>query len=67
MTPRYHAIAEAGEGEAALNLRVPRRAMRDFNWFISATGREVGRRLWVMEFQSRGVSTSTRSARIETT
>src|ERR1041385_401677 len=55
LTLTYHGLQVEGEPEEARNLRIARRAKRDLNRFLSATRRELGRYLWVMEFQARGV------------
>lgn len=55
LTLTYRALADDGEDEGALNLRIARRAKRDLNRFLTATRHEIGRYLWVMEFQTRGV------------
>lgn len=55
VTLTYHGLAVEGEDERSRNLRIARRAKRDLNRFLSATRRLLGRYLWVMEFQRRGV------------
>src|SRR5262245_32973043 len=55
LTLTYHGLAKEGEAEAARNLRIARRAKADLNRFLSAMRRLLGRCLWVMEFQRRGV------------
>lgn len=55
LTLTYRALAVSGEDEGERNLRIVRRAKRDLNRFLSATRREIGRYVWVMEFQRRGV------------
>jgi hypothetical protein len=55
LTLTYHGLQVEGETEEARNLRIARRAKRDLNRFLSATRPELGRYLWVMEFQGRGV------------
>lgn len=55
LTLTYHAIEVPGEDERALNERIAKRAKRDLNRFLSAVRRSLGRYLWVMEFQARGV------------
>ena len=55
LTLTYHGLALPGEQEDVRNLRIARRAKRDLNRFLSSTRRKLGRYLWVMEFQRRGV------------
>jgi len=55
VTLTYHGLTVAGEPEDTRNLRIARRAKADLNRFLSSTRRELGRYLWVMEFQRRGV------------
>ena len=55
VTLTYHGLAIDGEPEDARNLRIARRAKADLNRFLSAMRRRLGRYLWVMEFQKRGV------------
>ena len=55
LTLTYHAVEVAGEDESARNERVARRAKLDLNRFLSAVRGSLGRYLWVMEFQTRGV------------
>lgn len=55
VTLTYHGVALADEPEDVRNLRIARRAKRDLNRFLSSTRRVLGRYLWVMEFQRRGV------------
>jgi hypothetical protein len=55
LTLTYHAVAIEAEDERARNLRIARRAKRDLNRFLSSMRRALGRYLWVMEFQKRGV------------
>jgi hypothetical protein len=55
LTLTYHGLMEEGETEGARNLRIARAAKRDLNRFLSCLRRELGRYVWVMEFQRRGV------------
>jgi hypothetical protein len=55
LTLTYHGLGVEGETEEARNLRIARRAKRDLNRFLSTMRRDLGRYLWVMEFQQRGV------------
>lgn len=55
LTLTYHGLTVEGEPEDARNLRIAHRAKRDLNRFLSAMRRVLGRYLWVMEFQTRGV------------
>jgi hypothetical protein len=55
LTLTYHGVTVEGEGEHGRNLRIARRAKRDLNRFLSVMRPSLGRYLWVMEFQKRGV------------
>jgi len=55
LTLTYHGVAREGEAEEARNLRIARRAKVDLNRFLATLRRPLGRYLWVLEFQKRGV------------
>jgi len=55
VTLTYHARREAGESDAGRNERIAARCKQDLNRFLTTLRGELGRYLWVLEFQQRGV------------
>src|SRR5689334_14921010 len=55
VTLTYRAVRASGENDAERNERIAARCKRDLNRFLTTMRQEVGRYLWVLEFQERGV------------
>jgi hypothetical protein len=55
LTLTYHARVARWEDDAERNWRIVKRSKKDLNRFLTCLRRELGRYLWVQEFQARGV------------